>query len=332
MSSAEATGYQARSAAVALPAAPVALIEVEHETVYRYESAVELAQHLAMLQPCEVPGLQRLLGFEMQIRPTPAYRQSGNDSFGNRRCWFQVAAPHTELLVQARSRIELCTQPQAPLPVLGWEAAAAIGHYRAGAAYDPAQEFCFASPLLPAPVLGDPALQAYALRSFWPGRPLVEAALELMHRLHADWRYRPASTTVATPVLEVFARREGVCQDFAHLMIAMLRSLGLATRYVSGYLASARSAGGMHGALVGAGASHAWLALALPQPDGGTSWLELDPTNDCIAAGEHVRLAHGRDYGDVAPLRGVIRGGGAHTPSVRVQTRRLQAAAAKLEP
>jgi transglutaminase-like putative cysteine protease len=298
-------------------------VQIEHETLYRYESAVELAQHQALLRPREEPGGQRVLDFELRIEPAPSHRRDDIDVFDNRRSGFSIAAPHRHLRVLARSRIA-----PGPREIVAasppWDEVAAAARYRAGAAFDPALAFRFASPLLPPAALADAGLQSYARASFGAGRPLHEAALELMHRVHADWRYRPQSTTVATPVLEAFARREGVCQDFAQLMLAMLRGLGLSARYVSGYLVE----GGSAAPLLGARASHAWVAVACPQADGASRWLELDPTNDCTAGEAHVRLALGRDYADVAPLRGVIRGGGAHVPAVHVRVRRIDPDAA----
>ena len=299
------------------PQRPGGVVEIEHETDYLYQSAVELAQHVALLRPRDEPGLQRVLGFALDIQPAPDHCRNDEDRFGNHRSCFSVVLPHRQLRVCARSRVELGAAPLVETSP-PWDEVVSATRYRVGAIYEPAFDFRFASPLLPRSALADGALQAYARLSFWPGRPLHEAALELMHRVHADWRYGPLATTVATPLLEAFARREGVCQDFAQLMIAMLRALGLSARYVSGYLID----DGSGAPLVGAQASHAWLAVACPQPGGRIRWLELDPTNNCIASGSHVRLAMGRDYGDVAPLRGVIRGGGAHTPAVRVQTRR----------
>ena len=259
-----------------------------------------------------------MLDFSLDIQPAPDHRRDDEDLFGNHRSAFSLALPHRHLRVCARSRVALGSAP----PVESsppWDEVVALARYRVGAVYDPALDFRFASPLLPQSALADGALQAYGRVSFWPGRPLHEAALELMQRIHVDWRYCPLATTVATPLLEAFARREGVCQDFAQLMIAMLRALGLSARYVSGYLVD----DGSGAELVGAQASHAWLALACPQAGGRTRWLELDPTNNCIASASHLRLALGRDYGDEAPLRGVIRGGGAHTPVVRVRARRV---------
>jgi transglutaminase-like putative cysteine protease len=195
--------------------------------------------------------------------------------------------------------------------------------YVAQAPFVPAVEFAQPSPYVPRL----DALRAWARADFDAGRPLAEAALALMQRLHREFRYQAASTQVDTPLAEAFARRTGVCQDFAHVMIGALRMLGLPARYVSGYLLT-QSAEGQ--ALLGADASHAWLQVWVPGTPGvpEDGWLDLDPTNVAVPATDHVRVAVGRDYGDVAPLRGVIRGGGRHTLAVGVTTRRLDAPAA----
>jgi transglutaminase-like putative cysteine protease len=219
-----------------------------------------------------------------------------------------------------------------PICTLDWQACRDRWRYVSGRPLDGAAEFVFASPMVP----NEPLVHRWAEPSFPPGRPLTEAAIDLMHRLHADFRYAPASTQVSTPLREAFEQRRGVCQDFAHILIAALRSLGLAARYVSGYLLTEPAPG--QARLQGADASHAWVAVALPRasdepgllsggphgPPAAIDWLELDPTNDCIAGTSHVRLAYGRDYADVTPLRGVIRGGGRHRLEVGVSTRRLE--------
>ena len=194
--------------------------------------------------------------------------------------------------------------------------------YAAGRAWQPANEFVHASSYVP--LL--PALRDWAAPSFTPGRPVARVGLELMARMHADFRYCSDSTDIDTPLADALARREGVCQDFAHLLIGALRSKGLAARYVSGYLLTTPPDGGAAGApWLGADASHAWAALWCPMTDGSApQWLELDPTNNIVPAAGHVRLAVGRDYGDVTPLRGVIRGGGEHQLEVRVRTMRVQ--------
>jgi transglutaminase-like putative cysteine protease len=166
-------------------------------------------------------------------------------------------------------------------------------------------------------------LRAYAQPWLQPDRPLAEAAMALMRQIHLDFQYVPMSTDMSTPVLTVFYQRQGVCQDFAHLLLACFRACGLAARYVSGYLMTDPSPGQPH--LMGADASHAWVGLWCPGlgSQGGGDWLELDPTNNCVAGLSHVRVAYGRDYGDVPPLQGVLHGGGAHTLSVRVSTQLL---------
>lgn len=303
---------------------PCARLEVEHLTAYRYASPVDLAQHLACLRPREDAGRQRLLAHALTVEPEPDHQVHGLDAWGNAQVHLELARPHEALAVRARSVVEVqAPRPESLGPDLPWEEVREAGRYRGQVAPAWADALVWAarhpSPFLPAAALADPGLAGYARASFRPGRPLREAARELMHRIHADFRYAPASTEVNTPVLDVLARREGVCQDFAHLMIAMLRSLGLAAAYISGYLLTQPPEGQPR--LVGADASHAWLALACPRPGGGGGWLELDPTNDQEPALAHVRLACGRDYGDVTPLRGVIRGGGSHTLSVQVTTR-----------
>ena len=303
-----------RREADAAAGAAAIVLEVEHETLYRYHGSVELAQHIAFLRPRD-DATQQLLDFRLGIDPPPAHLRSDRDAFGNVRTLFALNAPHRSLRVTARSRVRV-TPAEGPSPTPPWEAARDRWRYVARRAPDAAAEFAFASPLLPR----HPALRAWAEPSFPPGRPLHAAALDLMHRLHRDFAYVPDSTDVDTPVLEVLLRRRGVCQDFAHLLIAGLRAMGLAARYVSGYLLTEPPPGQPR--LQGADASHAWAALALPGTDGApVDWLELDPTNDCVAAAAHVRLAVGRDYGDVPPLRGVIRGGGRHRLEVRVSTR-----------
>jgi transglutaminase-like putative cysteine protease len=230
--------------------------------------------------------------------------------------------PHRELRVRTRSQVHVQAVPaldaEASLP---WEHVRERLRYVAGAAYEPASEFVFASPFVP--LL--PALRELALPSFAPGTPVAVAAIDLMARIHAGFAYRSASTEIDTPLAEVLQTREGVCQDFAHLMIGALRSMGLAARYVSGYLLTAPPGAGASAApILGADASHAWVGVWCPMADGRTArWLKLDPTNNLLPTTAHVRLAVGRDYGDVTPLRGVIRGGGEHQLEVCVQTRRV---------
>jgi transglutaminase-like putative cysteine protease len=295
-------------------------LRVEHETRYHYAMPVELAHHVAFLRPLD-DAAQCVDAFDLAIAPAPSWRTADRDVYGNIRTFFTATAPHDGLVVRATSRVRVAPRTSELAASLSppWEHVRERLRYVAGAAFEPATEFAAPSPYVP--LLA--RLADYAALSFEPGRALGEAAIDLMRRVHDDFRYEPAATEIHTPLAETFERRAGVCQDFSHLMIGALRAIGLAARYVSGYLLTTPRAGsGAAGApLVGADASHAWVALWCPDMPGLPSgWLELDPTNDCMPDTSHVRLATGRDYGDVTPLRGVIRGGGSHTLQVRVST------------
>jgi transglutaminase-like putative cysteine protease len=302
------------------------LLEVEHETRYRYAAPVTQAQHLAHLQPMH-DARQRLLHHELLIEPSPLQLLYDTDSYGNARTLFSLNQPHRELCVRALSRVALAARDPGLDPAASprWEDVRQRLRYDAGARFDPAVEFAQPSPYVPRLL----ALREYARASFAAGQPLALGALALMRRIHADFEFKTASTEVDTPLLQAFEQRAGVCQDFAHLMIAALRMLGLAARYVSGYLLTQPPPGQQ--ALLGADASHAWVQVYCPDTPGlADGWLELDPTNDLIPDTSHVRLALGRDYGDVTPLRGVIRGGGRHRLEVRVNTRQAQPSRARM--
>lgn len=297
------------------------VLEVVHETRYAYGAPVVLAHHLAHLQPLD-DAHQRLLVHEVATDPPIDARHAGVDAFGNACLWLSSAQPHDHLLVRSCSRVAL--RPRfadlRPAASPAWDALAAGLRYVAGGRYDPAVGFAQPSPYVPRL----PQLQDYARPSFAPGRPVAEAAIELMHRLHGDFAYRSASTEIDTPLAAAFAQRAGVCQDFAHLMAGALRMMGVPARYVSGYLLTHPPEGGAD--LLGADASHAWVQVYAPATPGvPADWLDLDPTNGCVPGSGHVRVAVGRDFGDVTPLRGVIRGGGRHTLSVAVSTRVVDA-------
>ncbi len=299
-------------------------LEVVHHTRYDYAAPVSVAHHLAHLKPLQDPH-QQLLAYALEIGPEPERFHDSLDAFGNAQRHFSLAQPHDRLHVRATSRVRLRArfadvQPEASPP---WESLAERLHYVARAPFDAAVEFALPSPYVPR--LRD--LRAYAAPSFTPGRPVAEAALELMQRVHADFRYESRSTEIDTPLQRVLAQKRGVCQDFAHLMAGGLRMLGLPARYVSGYLLTQAPEGGA--SLLGADASHAWVQVWCPDTPGvpdegpGAGWLDLDPTNCLVPGTGHVRLAVGRDFGDVTPLRGVIRGSGDHSLTVGVSTRIL---------
>jgi len=287
---------------------------VRHATVYRYSELVSVSHNVVRLAPADSGG-QRCLRHELTVSPTPAVSAAREDAFGNRVGSFTVQEAHTELTVRAVSEVEVRAATMPPTTP-AWEAV----RDRVRAARDPAalaaSEFRFDSPLVPT----GPEAAAYAAPSFTPGRPLGAALIDLNRRINHDFAYASGATSIATPIAEVLRERKGVCQDFAQVMIACLRSLGLSARYISGYLDTGRSEKSGD-KLVGADASHAWVAAFCPGADG--DWLHLDPTNDCIASDRHIVVAAGRDFSDVSPIKGIIFGGGPHTISVAVEVVRI---------
>jgi transglutaminase-like putative cysteine protease len=279
---------------------------IRHVTHYRYADAVTNSQHDMHLLPRELPH-QHCLSATLTIEPTPIVCQERTDYFGNRATHVVLATAHAELVATAQSRVEV-TPALAPSidNDLDWETSVAETMRRREDLH--AQEMSFPSPF----IIPWPALREYALVSFPAGQPLLKGCVHLMGRIHSDLKYDPQATTIATPLVEVFEKRRGVCQDFAHLMIACLRSLGLSARYVSGYLVTTPPPG--QARLLGADASHAWLSV-LSQRFG---FVDLDPTNNVMPADAHITLAMGRDFGDVTPLRGVILGGARHKLHVGV--------------
>ena len=286
-----------------------AIYDVVHTTAYRYSDAVSVSSHVARLTPRLLPH-QMCLEHRLTIAPAPALQTEHVDYFGNRATLFAMRGGHRQLRVDAHSRVRL--QPRRTLrrhESPPWEA---------GTNRD----------LLPLAaldcVLDSPSIRAapeyaeYARPSFTPGRPLLEAVLDLSRRIHDEFTFEPGVTTVSTSLPEVLRTRRGVCQDFACFGIACLRSLGLAAQYVSGYLETVPPPGQPR--RVGADASHAWLAVYCP----GFGWIEVDPTNNVVPSTAHVTLASGRDYGDISPLRGVILGGGQHVLSVSVDVVRVE--------
>src|SRR5262245_47766927 len=285
--------------------------EVTHTTEYDYTESVAVAHHVARLTPRPLPH-QECLRHELAIEPQPAVRSVYQDYFGNPVTFFAVEGVHKRLVIRARSTVDVgraeLPDPSATPP---WENVAD----RSALPFE-ALEF-----------LSNPAesrsfwgVEAYTRPSFGPGRPLLEAVRDLTARIHAEFTFDPKATTVATPLADVFSRRRGVCQDFARLEIACLRSHGLPARYVSGYLETVPPPGVPR--LLGADASHAWLTVYCT----GIGWIAVDPTNNLFPSDTHVTVAWGRDYNDVSPIRGVILGGGAHRLEVHVDVVRLAGA------
>lgn len=296
------------------------LLHVLHETAYDYVPTVRTAQHMAHLRPATTPS-QRLLSHRLDISPAPAQRSETVDVYGNTRSFFSLQSTHAALRVLSESVVETAppAQPQDSPP---WEEVVERMRYHRRTRYDPATEFTFASPYVPR----DAAFAEYAAASFTAGRPLPEAARDLMHRIHADFEYEACATDVNTPALAALQLRKGVCQDLAHVLLGCLRSLRLPGRYVSGYLLTEPAAGQPR--LVGSDASHAWASVYVPGAAGAGGWLDLDPTNDRSPGEDYVTLAIGRDYSDVSPVRGVLHGGANHTLRVAVTVTPAQPAAA----
>ncbi len=274
-----------------------------HLTRYLYEQPVSQCVSQARLTPRDLP-YQRLIQSSISIDPTPDVLERRIDYFGNEVVSFSIFRTHESFVTTSSSLVEVLPDTRGALPDVSWEEARAhlLVHQddEALAAY----EFTFDSQY----VTAAPELAAYARPTFTPGRPLAEAVKELSHRIHEEFLYRPRSTTIDMPLLEVLSKRQGVCQDFTHVMIGALRSLQLSARYVSGYLKSGAK-------FQGAEASHAWVSVYIPF----WGWLDLDPTNDCLAGQGHVTLALGRDYGDVTPVKGIALGGGGQTVEVEVR-------------
>ncbi|HLX01847.1 MAG TPA: transglutaminase family protein [Trinickia sp.] len=285
------------------------VLSVSHRTTYRYSTIVETAQHLATIRPLSC-AWQHVMSHDEKIEPKPSYQTSRVDAFGNDVLYFSLDAPHDSLHMTSETMVHLVPRWASldAKKTTAWEQVAERLRYRAGAAFHPESEFCFASPN----ILPRAEWRAYALPSFTPGTPVVAGAIDLMHRIHADFEYQPSATVFDTPASRAFELRRGVCQDFAQVMIGCLRSLGLPARYVSGYLRNDPAPG--QPKLIGADASHAWVSVFCPE----SGWVDLDPTNDVLADLDHVTLATGRDYSDVSLLRGMILGGGQHQVEVAV--------------
>lgn len=282
--------------------------KIRHDTRYMYTEPVSLCQNVAHLKPREC-SYQRARDSILRITPKPAVSEDRPDYFGNPATYFTVQEPHRALAIQVVHRITVDPPtPPDPASTAPWESIRdGLKTDRSPAALD-AYQFVFASPF----AAGSPPFADYAAKSFPPERPVLEAVLDLTKRIHKEFQYDPRATTVATPIADVLKNRRGVCQDFAHLQIACLRSLGLAARYVSGYISTLPPPGRPR--LVGTDATHAWVSVYC----GEHGWIDIDPTNDTIPGDRHILLAWGRDYDDVSPVKGVILGGGQHTVTVSV--------------
>ena len=290
---------------------------VSHRTEYIYGDLVPLSHNIVHLHPRDTLR-QVCHGNDISVTPTPAWRRDRVDFFGNMCTSFGVQEPHKGLRVIARSEVEV--QPY-HVPEGFASPAWDLVPLMISARLDPtllyARQFEFDSPY----IQRSNDLIEYARPSFQPGRPLLDATLDLTHRIHTEFKFDSGVTTVGTPISEVLKYRHGVCQDFAHLMIGCLRSLGLAARYVSGYLVTKPPPGKPR--LLGVDASHAWLSVFFPD----YGWIDFDPTNGLIPSDAHITLGWARDYDDIGPVKGVIVGGHRHTLRVAVDVEPLAVAA-----
>jgi transglutaminase-like putative cysteine protease len=282
---------------------------VTHITSYDYSETVPFCYNLAHLSPRGCAHQKTLEG-RIEVSPVNAlFGRRRMDYFGNEITYFTVQEAHNSLSVTATSVVDL-TPIEFPnlTDSPPWKAVPALLDEAATPATLDAYQFAFDSKFIER----SDSLRDYASPSFESDRPLLDSVFDLTHRIHEDFAYDPTATTVSTPLNDVMRDRRGVCQDFAHLQIGCLRSMGLAARYVSGYIYSSQAEGEPH--LSGVHASHAWVSVFCPRQ----GWIDFDPTNDMIPVAEHITVAWGRDYEDVAPVRGVVLGGGEHTISVRV--------------
>jgi uncharacterized alpha-E superfamily protein/transglutaminase-like putative cysteine protease len=290
------------------------IYRVSHRTTYEYGGPVEQSYNEAHLHP-RATGFQECGSHTLEIDPEPLSRSEYLDGFGNAVTVFVVAGGFERLSVTATSEVSVHPIPPASAS-LPWESAQWLLDIDRQQGSRDARQYRSPSRLVPA----SPDLAEYALPSFGAGRPIVDAAADLASRIHQDFIYEPGFTSVTTPLLDVLAYRRGVCQDFAHLAVGCVRSMGLAARYVSGYIETVAPEGQER--LVGADASHAWFSVYVP----GWGWVDVDPTNDQLVSDSYVTTAWGRDYWDVSPLRGSVEGGGtSHTLDVAVDVTRVTA-------
>ena len=281
---------------------------IVHRTLYEYAASVAVSHHVARLEPRTTPTQERD-NFSLKIFPEPTLRKARPDYFGNRLCFFTIQQVHSRLEIITASRVTVrAGKPSGNESSASWESVAGMFRDPVSPEVVAPYQFIFDSPQVRASF----DLADYAAQSFPKDTPLLAGTRDLTRRIFEDFKYDAKATTVATPLEEVWEKRRGVCQDFAHLGIACLRSLGLPARYVSGYLRTRPPEGKPQ--LTGADASHAWFGIFCP----GTGWVDFDPTNNLQPAEEHITVAYGRDFGDVSPVAGILTGGGDHTVKVAV--------------
>ncbi len=279
---------------------------ITHQSHYEYPETVSLSHNQARLSPRSFFN-QTCLNSHITINPQPASFRERKDFFGNRTAYFSIEQPHNILSVTAESDVHIVSQTQLTSD-MPWETVYHILKTTTDPNLLSVRQFVLDSPK----VSTAPELTRYAEPSFSKDRPFIEAVSDLTQRIYNDFEYVPGFTTISTPLSDVFKHRKGVCQDFAHLAIGCLRAMGLAARYISGYLETLPSPGTDY--LIGADASHAWFSVYLPNH----GWIDFDPTNNLMPDDRHVTVSWGRDFADVTPLKGVVLGGGQHALTVSV--------------
>ncbi|MCB1506055.1 MAG: transglutaminase family protein [Hyphomicrobiaceae bacterium] len=281
--------------------------EVSHRTTYRYSEPVVHSQHLVHLAPCSVAN-QRVTRHGLEIHPSPNRRVDWRDTFKNPVTFLEIERSHKELVLHARSTIETSAGiPTLPARTTPWDALDAALATGGTIDLDVVAYRCASHATTASLDIAD-----YTRQSFPTGRPVLEACTDFMRRIYADFTFDAKATDVSTPISVVFAKRRGVCQDFAHLTLAGLRAMRVPARYVSGYILTHPPPGQPR--MQGADASHAWVSVWSPE----YGWQGLDPTNGIAAGEEHIVIAQGREYNDVCPISGVLLGGGEHSVDVSV--------------
>ena len=289
------------------------IYDISHRTTFSYAWNVSISQHYLHLAP-RATSRQSVLQHRLLVEPAPTVSENGRDFFGNGTTYLTVEEPHDQLTIVSTSRIAVEVSPvPAPETTIPWDQVPALASRQNDPEALDALQFIFHSPFT-----RSKDAEFYAATSFPAGRPVLEGTIDLMHRIHADFKYEGGVTDIYTPVDKVIAGMRGVCQDFAHLQISCLRSLGLPARYVSGYLRTHPPEG--EAKRIGADASHAWISTWVP----GAGWIDLDPTNDLLPGDEHITVAWGRDYGDVSPINGMVLGGGTQKIAVAVDVKPVE--------
>jgi len=284
------------------------IYNIRHLTTYSYVSTVASATLALRVTPREEVG-QRCIEHKLDVSPSPASVTSERDFYGNVVNVVTINTPHSELDIEAVARVEIAQRAALPMPDLEWEAVANAARSGRDLSAEAPAHFLFASPRIE---LSD-GVTRYARESFHQNRAIIGACCELIQRIKRDFIYQPETTEIWTPLTQAFAQRRGVCQDFAHIMIAGLRGLGLSAAYVSGYIRTLPPPGKKR--LKGADATHAWVSVWCGFENG---WVGFDPTNAVETATDHIALAVGRDFSDVSPIYGVFVGSGANKLHVEV--------------